>query len=52
MQAVKAKKAGKKGIYSFYFYFDGNNVTEKRDDMVDYSKYYENWRSIENAFNT
>lgn len=46
---AKEKNAGKKGIYSFYFHFDGNSVFDKRDGLTDYSKYLESWNSIKES---
>jgi hypothetical protein len=43
---IKNKKAGKKGIYSFYFNFEGKKVTEKRDKLTDYSDYLNQWNLL------
>ena len=40
------KNAGKRGIYSFCFNFEGKKVVEKRDALVDYSKYLNRWDLI------
>jgi hypothetical protein len=49
-QIEKAKKkSGEKGIFSFYFNFDGEKVIEKRDVPTDYSKYLNKWDLIEQA---
>lgn len=46
---VESKSAGKKGVYSFYFSFDGKRVVEERDEMVDYSGYLDRWDLISQA---
>ena len=43
------KKAGKKGVFSFYFNFEGNQVVEKRGIVTDYSNYLNNWDLIQQA---
>lgn len=49
---VVAKKAGKKGVYSFYFRFDGPNVLDTREDhnsrdaRSNYSEFLNNWDVI------
>ena len=36
---IENKKSGKRDVYSFYFNFDGNKITEKRDTLTEYSEY-------------
>jgi hypothetical protein len=43
------KKSGKKGVYSFYFHFDGKKVFDKRDGLTDYSEFLESWNLIRDA---
>jgi len=41
---LKNKKIDKRGRYSFYFNFEGNKVTEKREPPpTDYSEYLDRW---------
>jgi len=40
---IEKKKVDKRGRYSFYFNFEGNKVTEKRDAPTDYSEYLDRW---------
>lgn len=46
---IKNKKAGKRGIYFFYFNFEGKKVTEKRDEPTDYSEYLNRWDLIKHG---
>lgn len=46
---VKSKNAGKTGIYSFYFNFEGKKVVDKRDGIADYSHYLDGWNLIKEA---
>jgi len=46
---VEGKSAGKKGVYSFYFSFDGETVLEVRGEMTDYSRYLNRWDLIRKA---
>jgi hypothetical protein len=53
-ERIKAKDPGKKGKYSFYFYFDGPRVLDMRDKVEeshlrDYSKYLDAWHLITEA---
>jgi hypothetical protein len=44
---IKNKNEGKRGIYFFYFNFEGKKVVEKRDAVTDYSDYLNRWDLIE-----
>jgi hypothetical protein len=46
---VKIKNAGRRGIYSFAFHFEGKTVVERRDTVTDYSNYLNRWDLIEVA---
>ena len=46
---IKNKKVDKRGRYSFCFNFEGNKVTEKRDEPTDYSEYLNRWDLIKHA---
>lgn len=46
---LTTKNAGSKGIYSFYFHFEGKKVTEIRDEPTDYSKFLNNWTLIDKS---
>lgn len=49
---VKSKRAGKNQVYSFYFRFDGDRVSEIRESRkndireVDYTEFLDNWEQI------
>ena len=43
---VERKPAGKRGVYTFCFNFEGAKVTEKRDEITDYSEYLDRWDLI------
>lgn len=45
----ETKNSGKKGIYFFYFNFEGKKVVDVRDEITDYSEYLDRWNSIEKA---
>jgi hypothetical protein len=36
---VLGKSAGMRGVYSFYFSFEGEGVADVRDEIADYSGY-------------
>jgi len=46
---VGGKSAGRKGVYSFYFSFEGERVADVRDEMTDYSMYLDRWGLIRKA---
>jgi len=46
---LESKETGKKGIYYFYFNFDGKKAIEKRDAIIDYSEYLNRWDLIKKA---
>jgi hypothetical protein len=53
-ELVKAKKAGTKGVFSFYFYFDAEKgkVFDKRDGYTEYSEFLNRWDLIKSALLT
>ena len=46
---VGGKSAGKKGVYSFYFSFEGERVADVRDEITDYSECLNRWNLIRKA---
>jgi len=46
---IKNKNAGKRGIYFFYFNFEGKKVVEKRDVLTDYSEYLNRWDLVKDS---
>jgi len=46
---VGGKSAGRKGVYSFYFSFEGERVADVRDEITDYSEYLDRWGLIREA---
>jgi hypothetical protein len=49
MKLCSDKRAGKKGVYSFYFIKRGDRVLEEREadkPPLDVTEYYENWKLI------
>jgi hypothetical protein len=46
---VAGKSSGKKSVYSFYLSFEGDKVTETRDEPADYSLYLDRWDLIGKA---
>ena len=43
------QKRASRGVYSFLFMFDGDTVTECREDEQDYSEFLETWQLIDEA---
>jgi hypothetical protein len=50
---MPAKNPGKRGKYSFYFYFEGSRVLDVREKieqhLKDYSRYLNAWHQIDEA---
>jgi hypothetical protein len=46
---IKNKPTGQNGVYRFYFYFEGQKAIEIRDQITDYSDYFNRWDLIKNA---
>jgi len=51
---MQNKNSGKRGKYSFYFYFEGRKVLEVREKinapyLIDYSKYLNAWHLVDEA---
>ena len=46
---VGGKSAGRKGVYSFYFSFEGEGVADVRDEIADYSEHLDRWDLIHKA---
>ena len=52
IKKAKKKKSGKRGIFRFYFNFEGEKVVEKRDMPTDYSNYLNRWDLIKEALDS
>jgi len=46
---VERKPAGKRGVYTFCFNFEGAKVMEKRNEIADYSQYLDRWDLVSNV---
>jgi hypothetical protein len=46
---LEHKQKGQNGVYRFYFHFNGKDVTECRDQLTDYSEYFNRWNLIKLA---
>lgn len=50
---LAAKSAGKRGVYAFYFHFEGEKVIDRRvkieNELMDYSQFLDAWNLVEEA---